>query len=253
MTFSKKSTFTFLLSFFWFVRLDDLGGRLEFREVAVLPEKLHLAAIIVMAGEFKVNFGPRLKGRCLNGLCWRKISSNSLARLKVHWLMLWLVCIYYTAPSTTKTWSRRPRNWGLHFLIGFTKILLFLTYSVLPVCSTCFITKKFQKGTFWHEIAKLVTLKQWDAASNLFFPLMDLPKPMPISLPLLCIFERKNAWIDCSFLLLLFSVKSQKGIRQKINYFLSRSCISACWRKLKKKGATTTIFLEKRSHLPLSF
>ena len=195
-----------------------------------------------MAGEFKVNFGPRLKGRCLNGLCWRKISSNSLARLKVHWLMLWLVCIYYTAPSTTKTWSRRPPNRGLNFLIGFTKILLFITYSVLPVCSTCFITKKFQKRPFWHEIAKLVTLKQWDAASNLFFPLMDLPKPMPISLPLLCIFERKMHELIAVSASFVFGEIPKRNKAQKINYFLSRSCISACWRKLKKKGATTTIF-----------
>ena len=242
LTFSKKSTFTFLLSFFWFVRLDDLGGRLEFREVAVLPEKLHLAAIIVMAGEFKVNFGPRLKGRCLNGLCWRKISSNSLARLKVHWLMLWLVCIYYTAPSTTKTWSRRPPNWGLNFLIGFTKY-----YFLLSVASLFYL--------FYHQKVSKRNFLTWNCQTGnsetvrcSFKPILSTYGPSKTNANLFTTFmhfwEKKCMnWLQ--FLLLLFSVKSQKGIRQKINYFLSRSCISA-WGNYYH-------FLEKRSHLQLSF
>ena len=182
-----------------------------------------------MAGEFKVNFGPRLKGRCLNGLCWRKISSNSLARLKVHWLMLWLVCIYYTAPSTTKTWSRRPPNWGL------------------SVASLFYL--------FYHQKVSKKTFLIWNSQTGntetvrcSFKPILSTYGPSKTNANLFTTFmhfwEKKCMnWLH--FLLLLFSVKSQKGIRQKINYFLSRSCISA-W-------GNHYHFLEKRSHLQLSF
>ena len=94
----------FIFYFLVFVRWDDLERvRLVFREVEVLLVMPHRAAVMAAAAaedmpvNMPVNLEPRLKGLCPNGLCWRKVSSNSLERLKVHWLMPWLVFIYCSA------------------------------------------------------------------------------------------------------------------------------------------------------------
>ena len=126
----------FIFYFLVFVRWDDLERvRLVFREVEVLLVMPHRAAVMAAAAaedmpvNMPVNLEPRLKGLCPNGLCWRKVSSNSLERLKVHWLMPWLVFIYCSAHQLahSRIWHIIPcGNVFFRFFIkNFKFILIF--------------------------------------------------------------------------------------------------------------------------------
>ena len=131
----------FIFYFLVFVRWDDLERvRLVFREVEVLLVMPHRAAVMAAAAaedmpvNMPVNLEPRLKGLCPNGLCWRKVSSNSLERLKVHWLMPWLVFIYCSAHQLahSRIWHIIPC--GNVFFRFFIKNFKFILIYFFEIC-----------------------------------------------------------------------------------------------------------------------
>ena len=124
---------------------------------------------------------------------------------------------------------------------------------MLPGCSTCSVTKMFTKKTIltWNS-----QTGNTETVRCSFKPILSTYGPSKTNANLFYHFyafwEKKCMnWLQ--FLLLLFSVKSQKGKRpKKLIIFFQEAAFQHGGANYKKRG-NYYHFLEKRSHLPLSF